>query len=150
MLEELEPKGLYRYMGCNIINNFGYRKSCTLFGEIGFRLEINRSLTGSAEFGNKVKITNLSDTPITINYYRLVFIKRTGVFGWSKKEVDEKVMDIDSDGFKVDSHSSVTLHFINEDHFDWGNQVTYYDEIYLHLYIAGKKQIFKNRIYKNN
>jgi hypothetical protein len=100
------------------------------------KIEIGYNFTGSPEIGNEIIIRNISASPIIIPRWELLWIKRR--FLMCKKIRGEGHDEFNSD-ISLAEHSSTSLTFVDQHHFDWGWKSLNGAKIYLKLHIAGKK-----------
>ena len=109
------------------------------------RIKVNLSFDFSdAERGNHIKIRNLSDRPIIIEYWRLSWCKRERL-----RWIEKRSRDPGPDAYDlcIEPHTSKSLSFVGPDHFDWGHKAMAGQTLFVHLHIVGKKCPVKIRLY---
>ena len=109
------------------------------------RLEIDHRFVGDPEQGNDIIIRNISDKPLIVTYWQLLFCERKK-FRWMPyrtEEPNENAQDL-----CIQGHSSKTLNFREAYYFDWGYKAMAGKRIYLKLYIAGEKKPVTRLVYK--
>ena len=113
------------------------------------KIVVGRSLTGSEDIGNTISIANISATPLLIDYWQLIWIKRVKVF--FKKELEicspegPDIIDI-----TIQPHTKYLLTFNGMDHFDWGYQTIPNGKLYIRLHICGKRKSVTKLVYDPN
>ena len=108
-----------------------------------FRIDVGRGLTSDPGMGNDIHIRNLSGKPIILAYWDLFYRPHL----WPlRKDSYIKSPEDDAHDIQIGPHSSMTLHFIGMDHFDWGWKAMKGRRIYIRLHIAGRRPILK-RVY---
>lgn len=104
------------------------------------RIEIGYNFTSLTGEGNQIIIRNLSNLPITITYWELVWCKRKFLKWVSFKSVDPGEFNKD---IHISEHSSTSLLFSEEEHFDWGHKSLNGGKIFIRLQLAGRaKPVF--------
>jgi hypothetical protein len=98
-----------------------------------------------ADVGNDIIIRNLSDKPIIVTYWELLFCMREGIKWVSYR--NENPAEFTRDIF-IQGHTSKKLNFRGTDYFDWGYKALEGKRLYLILYIAGKRKPVKRLVYK--
>lgn len=109
------------------------------------RIEVSYGFVGLSEVGNDIIIRNLSDKPMILSYWELLFCKRKGL-KWLPYRNENPAEDI-SDIY-IAAHSSKTLNFSGPDYFEWGHKVLGGKRIYLNMHIAGRRKPLKRLVYK--
>jgi hypothetical protein len=105
-----------------------------------FRVEVVASLTGSEEIGNTVSIRNLAGKPAILGYWEILRISGRWPF-WKEKclvSPDEGARDT-----SIAPHSTLSLPFIEGDHFAWGPAALQGDRIFMRLHFAGRRPILR-------
>ena len=105
-----------------------------------FRVDVGYNFTGSLDVGNEIFIRNLTGAPIILSYWELLWLSgrwpcRTESTLTSPQE--------DARDIRIDAHSSLTLTFKNEEHFDWGVKALEGRRIYVRLWIAGRRPVLR-------
>lgn len=105
-----------------------------------FRIDVSYSFTGNEYIGNTVLIRNLSNRPVILTYWELVYCKGK----WPFRSITP-LASPDHDAFdcKIEAHSTRMLSFSGIDHFGWGPDFLKGRKIFIRLYFAGKKSIFR-------
>ena len=109
------------------------------------RVEVSYSFSGVPEIGNDIIIRNLSDKPMILSYWELLFCERKGLMWvpYRNENPAEDTRDI-----CIAAHSSKTFNFSGPDYFDWGHKVLGGKRLYLNMHIAGKRKPIKRLVYK--
>ena len=109
------------------------------------RIEVSYSFVGLPEIGNDIIIRNLSDKPMIVTYWELLFCKRKGLkwIPYRNENPAENTSDI-----CIAGHSSKKLNFSGSDYFEWGHEALGGKRLYLNVYIAGKKKPVKHLVCK--
>jgi hypothetical protein len=105
-----------------------------------FRIDVSYNFTGHEDMGNQIFIRNLSSKPIILEYWTIYYSK--GMWPFRKLSLIESLGE-DIHDTRIDTHSSMTMNFTGQNHFAWGDNVLKGRKIYIQLYIAGKRPIFK-------
>lgn len=104
------------------------------------RVEVSYNFTGSESIGNEIFIRNLSDRPVILKYWELLYcsgrwpIRRLKFFESS---------DFDSGDRRLEPYSTHTLHFADANYFSWGYEELNGRSIFIRLHVAGRKPILK-------
>jgi hypothetical protein len=108
-----------------------------------FRLEVGYNFAGSVEVGNTILRRNLSGKPIILSFWEVLYVS-----GWCSRRKFESVAysDHDSGDQRIESYSTLELHFAEQDNFSWGHKALKGRKIFIRLHIAGRKSILK-RVY---
>ena len=110
------------------------------------RLYVTRHLTGYPEIGNTITIENPSDYPFIINYWELVW--KNDLKFWQK---DEPCVSPDLDfgfrNFTIKPHTSHSIPFMEENHFEWGASTIDKGKLYIKLRISGRKKPLQLLVY---
>lgn len=105
-----------------------------------FQLEVSYNFRGNAELGNDIFICNLSGQPLILTYWEVIY--STG--RWPRRTFDfVACTDLDSGDYKVDPHSTHTLHFSDDNYFAWGHKALKGRSIFIRLHVAGRKPILR-------
>lgn len=109
------------------------------------RIEVSCGFVSLPEIGNDVIIRNLSEKPIILTYWELLFCERKGLkwVPYKNKNPAEDTCDI-----CIAAHSSKKLTFSGSDHFEWGHKALGGKRLYFNMYIAGRRRPVKRFIYK--
>ncbi|MCF6217248.1 MAG: hypothetical protein L3J62_01680 [Gammaproteobacteria bacterium] len=107
------------------------------------RIEVSYGFSSGPD-GNDIIIRNLSDKPMTLTYWELLFCERKSLkwIPYRNENPAENTRDI-----FISAHSSKTLNFSGQDYFEWGQALTG-KRLYLNLHIAGKRSAIKHLVYK--
>jgi len=109
------------------------------------RIEVAYGFTGDVETGNDVIIRNLSEKPVIIIYWELLFCEKQG-FKWLAYR-NENPAEYTSDIYLA-GHSSKTINFSGCDYFEWGNKAFSGKRLYFNVYLAGKRKPVKYLLYE--
>ena len=105
-----------------------------------FRLEVGYSFAGDENVGNSIHIRNLSSRPLILSYWELLYCSGR----WPLREFqDITCADYDSGDRRIEPHSTLELHFAEENYFSWGHKTLKGRRIYIRLIIAGRRPILK-------
>lgn len=109
------------------------------------RIEVSYGFVGLPEVGNDIIIRNLSDKPMIVTYWELLFCERKGLkwIPYKNENPAEDTCDI-----CIQGHTSKILNFSGPDYFDWGHKALGGKRLYLKMYIAGKRRPVKHLVYK--
>ena len=110
------------------------------FQKSRLKLSTTFYFTSEPEEGNKITVINTSDTPILISYWELIWVKRVRLF--QKKLTYEMTPDPDDAYYTttIGPHSTHTWHFSEGDFFLWGPSQVSKGQLYLKLYILGRRR----------
>ncbi len=105
-----------------------------------FRIDVGYNFTGSSDIGNEIFIRNLTNFPVILSYWELLWVS-----GHWPLRTDTGITSpqVDSRDIRIDEHSSLTLTFKEHEYFDWGAKSLKGRSIYIRLQIAGRKPILK-------
>ena len=109
------------------------------------RIEVSYSFIGLPEVGNDIIIRNLSDKPIIVTYWELLFCEKKGMKWVTYKNENPEE---DTSDMPIPAHSSKTLNFSGQYYFDWGHKALGGKRLYLRLHIAGNRKPSKFLVYK--
>ena len=105
-----------------------------------FRLEVSCNLTGSESIGNEILIRNLSNRPIIITYWELLYCSGR----WPQRTFEPlESADFDSSDRRLEPYATDTLRFADANYFSWGQKVLNGRRVFILLHIAGRKPILK-------
>ena len=109
------------------------------------RIEVSYGFVGDPEIGNDIIIRNVSDKPMILAYWELLFCERKGLkwVAYRNKNPAEDTSDI-----CIAPHSSKILHFSGPSYFEWGHKVLGGKRLYLNMHIAGRRSPLKKLVYK--
>jgi hypothetical protein len=99
------------------------------------------SFKGNEE-GNNITIANFSKTPLLINHYELIWLKRKWGRTISSLEVCSEECNID-----LLPHARKVLKFSGEDQFDTGYRTEAHGKLYIRLYLLGKRAPVTKLVY---
>ncbi len=105
-----------------------------------FRLDISYNFTSLPEIGNDIFVRNLTASPIILSSWELLWFSGRWPF-W--KQVDSLTPPWDAGDTRIEAHSSLTLTFTGQNHFDCGVKALEGRRIYLRLYIAGRRAVLR-------
>lgn len=95
---------------------------------------------------NSVIFTNLSSTPILIKDWEMTWRKRKFLFFGDEKRADDRLGPWDWP-ITIPPHDRHELELKEVYHFNW-NPKTYKGNLYIDIYIAGKKGRVRKLVYK--
>ncbi|MCE1240492.1 MAG: hypothetical protein LWW83_11270 [Azonexaceae bacterium] len=105
-----------------------------------FRLEVGYNFAGNAEVGNTILIRNLSGKPIILSFWEVLYVSGY----WPRRKFEDIAYpDHDSGDRRIESHSTLELHFAEQDYFSWGHKALKGRKIFIRLHFAGRKPILK-------
>lgn len=105
-----------------------------------FQLDISHSFTSDEGIGNDVLIRNLSARPIIISHWELVYCSGR----WPRRKFQViAYRDYDAGDSRVEPQTTHTLHFSDQDYFDWGHGFLNGRRICIRLHVAGRKPILR-------
>lgn len=105
-----------------------------------FRIDVGCNLTGSPEIGNELFIRNLMGSPVILSYWQLLRLSGRWPF---RTETELTSPEEDARDIRIDAHSSLTLTFKDQEHFDWGVNALDGKSIYIRLWIAGRGPVLR-------
>ena len=105
-----------------------------------FRVDIGCNFTGNPDIGNEIIVRNLTGYPIIVSYWEVLWI--SGYWPFRAQSTLTATEEHASDA-RIDAHSSLTLTFSGQDHFDWGVKALNGRTIYLRLYVAGRRPVLR-------
>lgn len=108
------------------------------------RLVVSYAFDSRPEEGNKIIIANPSATPVMIQYWELLWVKKR--FGIIPQTYNETFPDDDYCNLTIQAHSKDELIFRDMDYFDWGYK-SGKGRLYLKLHIIGRKFPLKKFVY---
>jgi len=104
------------------------------------RVEVSYSFTGDENIGNEVFIRNLSSRPVILTHWDLLYCSGH----WPRRSFTPlESADFDAGDRRVDSYSTLTLRFVDENYFNWGYEALNGRRIFVLLHIAGRKPLLK-------
>ncbi|MHA6913765.1 hypothetical protein ACQUJO_11580 [Ralstonia pseudosolanacearum] len=99
-----------------------------------FRLDVGYNFASIAEVGNEIYIRNLARHAIILSFWELRFCSGC----WPRRKVEPiNCADLDAGDIRIEPHSSCTLYFQEEHHFEWRHKALNGRRIYIVLHIAG-------------
>ncbi|SRR5258708_38268472 len=105
-----------------------------------FQVEISFNFTGSQEIGNEILVRNLSSRTFILAHWQLLY----GTGRWPARRFTHLASpDYDVGDVRVESHSTHTLRFSDDDYFDWGVDALKGRRIFIRLHIAGRRPILR-------
>lgn len=109
------------------------------------RIEVSYSFIGVPEVGNDIIIRNLSDKPIILVYWELLFCERK-CLKWIPYKNENPAED--TSDICIAPHSTKTLNFSGPNYFEVGHKVLGSKRLYLNMHIAGRRRPLKRLVYK--
>jgi hypothetical protein len=106
-----------------------------------FQIEISRNFTSSPEIGNEILIRNLSSRAFILAHWELIY----GTGRWPARRFTPLASPdyYDAGDLRVEPHSTHTLPFRDEEHFDWGVDALKGRRLFIRLHIAGRRPILR-------
>jgi len=105
-----------------------------------FRMDISYNFTGSESVGNEVFIRNLSNRPLILTYWELLYCSGR----WPRRSFAPlESADFDSGDCRLEPYATHTLHFVKANYFSWGHKGLNGRRIFIRLHVAGRKPILK-------
>lgn len=105
-----------------------------------FRIDVSYNFRGAAEEGNDVHVRNLTGRPMILTYWELLY----GSGMWPRRAFEPlRYPDMDDGDIRIEPHSTRTLSFSDDQHFDWGQKARNGKTIWIRLHIAGRRPILK-------
>ncbi|MDT8843683.1 hypothetical protein [Paraburkholderia fungorum] len=105
-----------------------------------FQLQVGYNFRSIEDPGNEVIIRNLSTRPIVLTYWELLYCA-----GRFPSRTFEPFRDpgADAEDLQIAPHTSHTLTFAEQDHFNWGVTALNGRAIYVRLHVAGRRPILR-------
>jgi hypothetical protein len=105
-----------------------------------FQVEVSFNFTGSQEIGNEILVRNLSSRTFILAHWQLLYV----IGRWPARRFTHLACpDYDAGDVRVESHSTYTLQFSDDDYFDWGADSLKGRRIFIRLHIAGRRPILR-------
>ncbi len=105
-----------------------------------FRVDISHSFAGLSYIGNKVLIRNLGVRPFILADWALLYCSGR----WPCRRLEPLAStESDNTDSKVDPGSTYTLHFVDENYFNWGGSALNGRRIYIRLNVAGRQPKYR-------
>jgi hypothetical protein len=105
-----------------------------------FRVEVSHNFTGSESIGNEVLIRNLSNRPLILTYWELLYCSGH----WPRRTFEPlESAEFDSGDRRLEPYATHPLHFADANYFSWGHKALNGRRIFILLHIAGRKPILK-------
>lgn len=109
-----------------------------------FQLGVTYHFRSLADLGNDVIIRNLSSRPIILTHWELLYSSGR----WPRRQFESIDSSEPDDGDqRIESHTTHILTFAYGRHFDWGHRALEGRQIWIRLFVAGRKPILK-RVYR--
>lgn len=105
-----------------------------------FQVEVSYNFTGSTSIGNEVLIRNLSDRPLILTYWELLYCSDHML---KRKFESFESAEYDAGDSRLNAHSTLTLHFAEANYFAVGTKALNGRRIYIRLHIAGRRPILR-------
>lgn len=100
------------------------------------RLEVSYNFTSSKTIGNEVLIRNLSNHPLILTYWELLYCSGR----WPRRTFESvETAEHDDSDYRIEPHATLRLRFADARHFDWGPIALNGRRIYIRLHIAGRR-----------
>jgi hypothetical protein len=102
------------------------------------KIVVDRSLTSSPQIGNSIWITNLSDKPLLISAWDVIWARRR-LWRWVQTNHCEG-SDWDSDGIEIKPNARVRLDFADGRHFGTGAKMReQFGQLYFRVWRPGSR-----------
>lgn len=107
------------------------------------KLDTSVTLTSDEGFGNTIILLNSSKVPANIYNYSLAWVRPHFLHRYisSFRKVDHEEFPLgphDNCNITVAAYSQYSLHFTDENHFEWGIQLKH--NVYLKLWMIGRRR----------
>lgn len=90
--------------------------------------------------GNEIFVRNLAGYPVLLSHWELVWISHK----WPRHKEAPLQSSEEAGDTRIDPHSSITLHFAEQDYFDWGVDALKGRRIAIRLFFAGRRPILRH------
>lgn len=106
-----------------------------------FRVEISYNFTGSESIGNEVLIRNLSNRPLILTHWELLYCSSH----WLGRRGFEPLAsaDFDSCDHRLEPYGTHILHFSDQNYFSWGHKTLKGRRIFIRLHFAGRRPMLR-------
>lgn len=105
-----------------------------------FRVDVSYNFTGSESIGNEVLIRNLSSRPLILAHWELFYCSGR----WPRRNFEPfESADFDAGDRRLEPYATHTLHFAEQNYFNWGHNTLNGRRIFIRLHIAGRKPLLK-------
>jgi hypothetical protein len=105
-----------------------------------FQVDVSYNFTGNESIGNEVFIRNLSSRPLILAHWELLYCSGH----WLRRSFEPlESPDFDAGDRRLEPYATHTLHFAEQNYFDWGYKALNGRRIFIRLYIAGRKPFLK-------
>lgn len=134
-----EATSLIAWWGASLSTLLAFVKLWELWRD-RFRLEIGYHFVGNEEIGNSILIRNLAARPIILSFWEVLY----SAGHWPRRTFEGVAYtDHDSGDLRIEPHSTLELHFAEQNYFSWGHNALKGRKIYIRLHIAGRKPVLK-------
>lgn len=104
------------------------------------RVEVSYNFTGDVNIGNEVFIRNLSNRPVILTHWELLYCSGR----WPRRNFTPlESADFDTGDRRVEPYATHILHFAKQKYFGWGYKALNGRRIFILLHIAGRKPLLK-------
>ena len=105
-----------------------------------FRVDVSYNFTGSESIGNEIFIRNLSNRPLILTHWELLYCSGR----WPLRSFAPlESADFDSGDRRLEPYATHTLRFAEENYFSWGHKALNGRRIFILLHVAGRKPILR-------
>jgi hypothetical protein len=105
-----------------------------------FRIDVSYNFTGDVGIGNEVLIRNLSNRPLILTHWELLYCSGR----WPRRSFEPlESADFDSGDRRLEPYATHTLHFTGANYFSWGHKSLKGRRIFILLHVAGRKPILR-------
>lgn len=104
------------------------------------RVDVSYNFTGDVNIGNEVFIRNLSNRPLILAHWELLYCSGR----WPRRRfMPLESAEFDSGDRRLEPYATHALRFAEENYFDWGCNALNGRRIFIMLHIAGRKPLLK-------
>ena len=105
-----------------------------------FRVDVSYNFTGDQTIGNKIIIRNLSNRPLILAHWELLYCSGR----WPRRRFEPiENSDFDSGDYRLEPYATHTLHFVEENYFSWSHSALKGRGIFIRLHFAGRKSLLR-------
>jgi len=106
-----------------------------------FRVEVSYNFTGSESIGNEILIRNLSNRPLILAHWELLYCSGH----WPRRRFEPlESADMDSGDRRLEPYATHTLHFSDQNYFPWGYKELNGRRIFVRLHVAGRRPMLEH------
>jgi hypothetical protein len=140
---EEKIKFLLLLWGAGLSTILGLIKLWETFWRDRVKLSTTYSFTGAQGVADEITVVNRSDQPVQVSHWSLAWESKL----LHRSKTLEDLTPYEGGGrFVIDSKAEHTLYFSEGDKFDWGWKAAEGREMYLRLFLFGRRRPIKLRI----